>query len=54
MVADDAEAFLVARVRYTDRQGSGKDAEATTGVAVAAVGEPPDRAGTVRHDYRGR
>ena len=40
VVADDAEAFLVARVRYTDGEGSGKDAEATTGVAVAAVGEP--------------
>ncbi len=40
VVADDAENFLVARVRYTDAQGSGKRAEETTNEAVAAVGAP--------------
>jgi hypothetical protein len=40
VVADDAEAYLVARVRYTDAQGSGKDAESARTEAVAAPSAP--------------
>lgn len=40
VVADDAEAYLVAKVRYTDAQGSGKDAESTRTDAVAAPSAP--------------
>ena len=40
VVADDAEAYLVARVSYADAQGSGKSAESMRTEAVAAVSAP--------------